>query len=303
VGAAPGEITLDTDWVIVFRGSQEASLEFALVLDARGVRYDRVETDAAWSLWVEPAQAQIAQDELARYAAERIDRREAPPSFTPFGGSAIGALLYAGILLATAYCVGIQLFNADWLASGALDSRSGAGGEWWRAVTALTLHLDQEHLLGNLLFGAGVGILAGRMFGPGIAWLAILAAGAVGNYLDMLISPASHRAVGASTAVFAALGLLAGFAWRQRPAMRNRRVYRWAPLFAGVCLLALLGAGDEHVDVLGHLLGFSAGVVLGALFAGAGMPRSRGRGVQIIAGVLALLLVAACWAVALLHTA
>jgi rhomboid protease GluP len=278
-------------------------LEFGLVLDAKGLSYERLEVDGSWALWVDSAAATLASDELARYAAERTPRREVPPPFVPFSGSTIGAVLYAVILLATAYCAGIQLFGADWLASGALDARVGAAGEWWRTLTALTLHLDQEHLLGNLLFGAGVGILAGRMFGPGIAWLGILLAGAVGNYVDMLISPASHRAVGASTAVFAALGLLAGFAWWQRLTLRNGWMYRWAPLFAGVCLLALLGAGNEHVDVLGHLLGFSAGVGLGSIFARAGMPRSRAAVVQIFAGSFAVALVAAAWIVALRHSA
>ena len=102
-------------------------------------------------------------------------------------------------------------------------------GEWWRAVTALTLHLDQAHLLGNLLFGVAIGFLAGRAFGPGIAWASILAAAAVANYADMLISPSTHRAVGASTAVFAALGLLVGFAWRHGLTLRERFNYAYAP--------------------------------------------------------------------------
>ncbi len=49
---------------------------------------------------------------------------------------------YLLILLLTAYCAGIGLFGADWLSVGALDA--GATREWWRALTALTLHLDQE---------------------------------------------------------------------------------------------------------------------------------------------------------------
>jgi len=219
---------------------------------------------------------------------------------TDFGGAGLGAAIYAGVLLITAYCAGIQWLGMDWLASGALQPLAGAG-EWWRAVAALTLHMDQAHLLGNLLFGLGIGILAARVFGPGLAWASILGAGATGNYLEMLIAPSTHRAVGASTAVFAALGLLAGFSWRQRLNLRERFRYRWAPLFAGVCLLGFLGAGGEHVDVLGHVLGFATGIALGWTYARARVPRSRGYALQLGAGGASLGLIVAAWILALRH--
>ena len=288
--------------VTVYRGSKADSLELGLVLDAKGMAYERLEASGAWALMVAPALVDAALDELTRYAAERAVRREAPAPFIAFAGGAGGAAAYAFILIGIAYCAGIQLFGIDWYSAGALEARSGPG-EWWRAVTALTLHVDQEHLLGNLLFGMGVGVLAGRMFGPGLAWLGILASGAAGNYLDMLMSPSWHSAVGASTAVFAALGLLAGFGWGERRNLRERRLYRWAPLFAGICLLALLGAGEgrEHVDVLGHLLGFAAGTSMGWIFARARLPRNRGHALQVAAGSLAVSLLGAAWLLALRH--
>ncbi|HWJ37082.1 MAG TPA: rhomboid family intramembrane serine protease [Steroidobacteraceae bacterium] len=287
--------------VPVFRGSQAACFEFGLVLDAKGIAYHRTHSGESWVLLVAPAMAEVANDELARYAAEWNLRREVPAPFIPFAGSAVGAAIYAFVLILTAYCAGIGWLGIDWFEVGALESTAAAAGEWWRAVTALTLHLDQEHLLGNLLFGVGIGVFAGRMFGPGFAWLSILLAGAAGNYLDMLVSPSWHRAVGASTAVFAALGLLAGFGWGQRLVLRDRRLYRWAPLFAGVCLLALLGAGNEHVDVLGHLLGFLVGTLLGWGFARAGWPRRRGMAFQLATGSVALLMVCSAWLLALRH--
>jgi len=287
--------------VSVFRGSQAACFEYALVLEAQGIPYERVELDGAWSLVVAPSSVQAAADELTRYAAERAVRREVPVRFVPFAGSAMGAAVYAFVLILVAYCAGIELFGVDWLGAGALESKAGAAGEWWRAVTALTLHLDQEHLLGNLLFGIGIGVLAGRMFGPGCAWLGILLSGAAANFVDMLVSPSGHRAVGASTAVFAALGLLAGFGWSERRKLRDRRFYRWAPLFAGICLLALLGAGTEHVDVLGHLLGFSSGTAAGWIFARAGLPRTRSTAFQRTTGAIAAALLCIAWYLALRH--
>jgi rhomboid protease GluP len=290
---------LDAGRVTVFRGSRAACYEFALVLEAKSLAHELIEQAGDWTLTVSPSAAKTASEELDRYSAERSTKPEVPKAREPFAGAALGAMGYTLILLLAAYCAGADMFSADWFAAGDVEARSGAGFEWWRAVTALTLHVDPAHLLDNLLFGVGIGVLAGRMFGPGLAWLSILVTGALGNYLEMLIAPASHRAVGASTAVFAALGLLAGYAWRQRLNLRERWMYRWTPLIAGVCLLALLGAGTPHVDVLGHLLGFLSGIALGFVYARTGVPRSRSMGVQIATGGAAVLLVVVAWALAL----
>ena len=285
---------------VVFRGSKSLCHEFSLVLEAKSIEHEVLESGDSWVLTVPPALVHPAYDEISRYSAERRLPRARPALAEPFAGAAIGALGYVLVLLLAAYCAGIGLFSADWLSLGALDA--GAGREWWRAVTALTLHLDQEHLLGNLLFGVFAGIAAGRLLGPGVAWASILGAGALANYAEIFIAPATHRAVGASTAVFAALGLLAGLAWRQRLTLRERRWYRWAPLIAGICLLTLLGAGTAHVDVLGHALGFLTGVGVGWLYARAGVPRDRGKRLQIAAGAGAALLVCVAWLLALGHT-
>jgi len=285
--------------VAVFRGSRRASAEAGLVLEARGVSYESVWMDGEFVLLVAAAAAGTAREELTRYALERRAPRPAPRPFVPFAGSGIGIVVYASVLMLVAYLNGIQAFNADWLAAGSLNARAGA--EWWRAFTALTLHLDQAHLLGNLLFGGGIGLLAGRAFGPGIAWASILAAGALADYLEMLISPPAHRSAGASTAVFAALGLLVGFAWRHGLTLREQFKYRWGPLFAGVCLLGMLGAGDEHVDVLAHVLGFLTGTALGWLYSRLRIPRSRSVRVQAGAASAALALLALAWLLALRH--
>jgi rhomboid protease GluP len=282
--------------VAVFEGSQSACAEAALVLEAKGIPFEMRAVESGWAVSVAPHAADAAREELRRYASERSPVRVKRPALVPFEGAGFGAAGYVLVLLLAAYCAGIQAFGADWLARGSLDAHSPA---WWRPITALTLHLDQAHLLGNLLFGAGIGVLAGRAFGPGIAWASILAAGAAANAADMLISPPTHRAVGASTAVFAALGLLVGFAWRHGLALRDRVKYAYGPLFGGLCLLALLGAGDEHVDVLGHALGFVCGMALGWWYSRRGVPRSRSPRVQASAGAAALALIVVAWFCAL----
>ena len=287
---------------VVFRGSKPLCHEYSLVLEARSIEHEVRQSGELWLLCVSPESLSRAYEEINRYSAERsAPRRVAEPVLPPHPGAGVGVFIYVSILLLAAYCAGNGMFGADWLSLGALDAN--ARGEWWRSVTALTLHLDQEHLLGNVLFGAVAGVAASRLLGPGIAWSSILVAAAMANYAETLITPVTHRAVGASTAVFAALGLLSGMAWRQRLSLRERLWYRWAPLIAGICLLTLLGAGSAHVDVLGHALGFLFGLAVGWIYIRAGMPGYRGPRRQLAAGIGAVLAIGACWFLALRHAA
>jgi membrane associated rhomboid family serine protease len=270
-----------------------------LVLEAKAIEHEVQENVDSWLLKVPPALVHRAYDEISRYSAERSVTRSRPILIEPHSGAGVGAAVYVLILLIAAYFTGIGLFGADWLSIGAV--KAGSAGEWWRAVTALTLHVDQEHLLGNLMFGVFAGVGAGRLLGPGVAWASILGAAALANYMEMLIAPPAHRAVGASTAVFAALGLMVGLAWRRRLTLRERRWHVAAPLIAGICLLTLLGAGTPHVDVLGHALGFVFGVAVGWLYARVEIPRDRTAPVQFAAGTAALSLICAAWLLALGH--
>ena len=291
---------IETDRAVVFQGSKALCREYSLVLEARAIEHEVLESDRIWAVTVSPSLQPRALDELTRYSHERSPPRAESRFMVPFKGAGVGAVAYVLVLLVTAFCAGLGLFGSDWYAVGVIDA-GPARSEWWRAITALTLHVDPSHLIGNVLAGVLVGVAASRLLGPGVAWFAALFAGACANYLEMFIAPASHRALGASTAVFAALGLLTGLAWTERLSFRERNWYRWAPLIAGVCLLTLFGAGAEHVDVLGHFLGFAFGIVAGMLCAIAGMPRNRGRSTQIVFGAAALLSIGAAWLLALLH--
>jgi len=104
----------------------------------------------------------------------------------------------------------------SWFDVGILDGTRFRAGELWRAVTALTLHADLAHLLANIGFGALFGGLAARVYGAGCGWLLILVAAVAANAVNGLTMPAGRASLGASTAVFAALGTLAVVRWRAR---------------------------------------------------------------------------------------
>lgn len=254
--------------VEVFRSNRLQSCDQrAFVLHAVGIASEVTHYENAFMLFVESETAVAARDHIERYEAES-GAVEKPLPLPAFHGHAwLTPALYTIALLSVGYCATKNLFGVDWYEAGALRSGVANSGEWWRLITALTLHLDPAHLLGNIVFGVFFSYLAARLLGWGVAWISIVASAALGNLLDSMLMPATHESMGASTAVFATLGLVAAYSWRLQFNKRMRWAHRWAPLIVGVMLLALLGSGGETTDVLAHLTGFFCGAVLGASYA------------------------------------
>jgi membrane associated rhomboid family serine protease len=105
--------------------------------------------------------------------------------------------------------------------------------------------------------------------------------------------------VGASTAVFTALGLMSAYAWRERLALRQRWPARLAPLFAGLTLLGWLGSSGEGTDVIAHVLGFGVGALLGALAATPVIRKGLSRVPGWLSGLAALASILVAWGFAL----
>jgi membrane associated rhomboid family serine protease len=290
-------------WVVVLEGrSVKQAEEASFVLRALGIEHQLTQLESRWQLSVPAENAAQASEELESYRAEsRLDPQHGPVRLAEVDRGWAGVAGYAAVVLMAAIAANQQLFGAPWVASGRLEVDRVLAGEWWRPVTALTLHVDAAHLASNLVFGGFFGLYAGRYLGSGLAWLCILAGGTLGNALNALIQPAGHRAVGASTAVFAALGLLAAYTWRRGFFRRTHWKRRVAPLTAALGLLAFLGTGggvDGQVDIMAHLTGFLAGLSIGALLAGGDLPRRAGAQ-RASAGLAAAILIGAwVWALA-----
>jgi rhomboid protease GluP len=284
---------------IVFRSpGRRACAEAALVLEAVGLRPVVHELEGGWVIVVAPYRAADARRELLAWQAENVPQ-PVIPTRQPLADGLPGIFGYALVVIAVALCVGNLALGRDWLDAGRIHGAAMFAGEWWRAVTALTLHADLEHLAANLFFGSVFGGFAGRYLGSGVAWGLILLAGACGNVINVLVLGAGHRAIGASTAVFAALGVLGALGWAGRRGSALGRIYRWGPLIAAVALLAYTGAGGERTDIGAHIWGFVAGVSAGLLAARLPAHWLRRNGVQWAAGLGALGVVAAAWVMAL----
>jgi len=294
----------DYPTVVLYRSLLRSRCEErALVLTAVGIASIIGFNGLEFALQVHGPDALAAQYQLQLYEGEsRSEKPAAPPRMPPqrqYPHAWIGCLLYVAVLVAIGYAVAHGIGPLDAFERGDLDAGRVQSGQWWRAWTALTLHLDAAHLAGNLGAGVWFGYLAGRQLGSGTAWLLIVTGAACANLLEAHFGPASHRAVGASTAVFTALGLLAAHSWRTRYHLPQRAVLRWSPLVGGVVLLGWFGSAGPGTDIVAHALGFAVGCGLGAVAAGAQVRAVLERWPQWLSGAAALLSIALAWSCAL----
>jgi rhomboid protease GluP len=283
--------------VEVFRSHRLADCDpQTLVLSAVGIHSWTLARDGEFVIFVPEDMFELARKHLTEAARESTQVIAPPrpiPAVHPHAWT--GSVLYAITLMLTAYAAGSSAFGFNWFDAGSLRGTIPQSGEWWRVITALTLHADVAHLIGNLVFGVVLGYFAGRSLGIGLAWSSIVIGAALGNAIDASWMPVQQRSIGASTAVFATLGLLSAYAWRREAAPQLRWAKRWAPLIAGIILLAFTGAGGERTDAVAHITGFAAGAGLGALWGRIDPMRFMNRGLQWAAGAITVALIAVAW--------
>lgn len=237
-----------------------------LVLLARAIPF-RGEPYERGKLLLVPAEHYArAKEELRLFEQENHNWPPPPPDESPQHDNLLPTL---SVLIAIAafhnLCqLDISLAGhnpVDWVGLGNADAGKILRGDWWRLLTSLTLHADLIHLLGNMAIGGVFMVRICRDLGAGLGWSLVLASGILGNLVNALLQHPDHRAVGASTAVFGAVGLLAAISLlRYRLNLRRR----WPiPIAAALALLALLGSSGERTDLGAHLFGFACGFGLG----------------------------------------
>lgn len=265
----------DDDWNSLVEIGAYTSLDrayehalVALALDIPCWISDAVET-GHYSLHVEPEKAEHILSELDAYESER----PAPPSkqltnqevFQYDSGWAL-YFFWAAILMAVYL---LQTRNGDITDLGASSNIAIIENqEFWRPFTALFLHADGAHLFGNLASGMLFGTMLAKSIGALRAWILILLSGTIGNSITVLVTwPEPFSSIGASTAVFGALGILSGIGFSHMLKLKFKLPWARiaAPILGGLVILGWFGSGTpgDNTDVLGHLFGFCSGLLLG----------------------------------------
>ncbi len=277
--------------------------DWSLVLSSQGLAHAIDEGQGEWTLFVAESDVLPALRELELY--EQENRAWPWVEELPLVSGASWTLVLGWTLLLTAFdlLARANAWGRDWFALGRADSTRMLEGEYWRALTALTLHSGLGHLMSNALWGALFLALAGETMGAGVAALLAVASGALGNALNAVWQGEGHASLGASTAVFGVLGVLAGSRFRARSKRRSRWFRRVAPVVAALFLFLFSGVGGtdpaavlaSRIDVEGHLGGFLCGLLLGAVCEPWAAPRQRRRGVQAALAAIALASLVLAW--------
>lgn len=291
---------MNDDMRVVFESrNRRACADRALVLASLQIPHDIVEDALSCALIVPAAFSAQAAQQIGLYDEENLPATAPSKIAISYQNPVPGVIGYVVVVCAFAWLAGTSSFGQDWLGAGRVDGVLIRNGEWWRTITALTLHSGLRHIVGNIVFGALFGLFAGRLLGSGVAWLAILLAAAAGNVLNTLLLESAHRSIGASTAVFAALGIVAGFVWRGKLMSQERWPYRIGPVVGGFALLMYTGTGDANTDIGAHLMGFLCGFAGGMLLTQV-RDRLTQNHWQRASATLALLIVVGAWTAAFL---
>jgi rhomboid protease GluP len=283
----------ETDLIPIAKGASDHLEAMSLVLSAVGI--DHWQDHDTGRLLVAADDAPSALYHLNQYHQENLNWPLPPPPRQTLSTQAQPTLPLMVLLALFFAHSGPWSSGSAWFVQGAIDSAAILNhGEWWRLITALTLHADLSHLLGNCLIGGLIIHLLGRIIGYGQSWLLVILTGSIGNLCNIVFRQQSHLSVGFSTSVFAAIGLLTGLQLG-KSAIRSYKELL-LPLGAGVGLLAFLGSEGVRTDLGAHLFGFASGIGGGWLLTRAGLiERFRSPTLQTLQLSLALALPLLAW--------
>ncbi len=247
--------------------NRELSQTSSLVLSAVGIQHITVESGNGFELFVQPGEEERAKAELDSYFNEN---RNWPPrvptqdEFQPFFHPP--SLLMMGSLFLFFTVTGPWQDKSFWFLSGAGETTAMLERlQWWRLVTALTLHADITHVLGNCFFGFILIHFFLKMTGNGLGSFALLVSAISGNLINTVIKGPGYSFIGFSTATFSVVGMLAMLSYHEKK--RWNRVHFLMPLMAGLAFLAMLGSSGERTDLGGHFFGLVCGMATGRLLA------------------------------------
>ena len=230
----------------------------SLVLLSQGIEHRIFRTEnGPFLIFILPEYEDRARVQLALYRKENPPKEENPPLPLSFSLQPLWVLIAPVVFTLIDFTDKLNLHTP-----GISDAGKVLKGEWFRTLTAQTLHGDARHLASNLLCGYIVmNMITFRIPLLRLAPFIAIAA-AIANLCVSLTVKTDFRSLGFSTFVFAAIGCLAVIEFRLMPKETHGLLRRFAPLCGATSLAVFLGLG-ENADILGHAYGFIAGLFCG----------------------------------------
>ncbi len=230
----------------------------SLVLLSQGIEHRLLRSEEGpFQIFIVPEFEAAARQQLSLYHQENPPKEENPPLPLSFSLQPLWVLLAPMLVTLLDFSEKVNLHGP-----GLSDAAKVLKGEWWRSLTAQTLHGDARHLASNLL--CGYIVMNMITFRIPLLRLApfIAVAAAIANICVSATVQTDFRSLGFSTFVFAAIGCLAVIEFRLMPKESHGMLRRFAPLCGAASLAVFLGLG-ENADILGHAYGFLAGLFCG----------------------------------------
>ena len=273
---------------------QEQANTFSLVLKASGIWNRVIVAKNGFGIAVADLHADSARDAIDRYQGENPipeDELAAPPALSSHIN--LSGIAVAFVLLSIHWAVLTSGAPQDYISVFGANARRILDGEVYRCATALLMHADAAHIAGNMVGVALFGGAVSAITGCGVGWLMILVCGFFGNLINALAYGTGHLSVGASTAVFGAVGILC--ALQAVNAVKTGKGWqRMVVIFgAGLALLGFLGTSARS-DLGGHLFGFLGGILIGGAY-GLGVRHPIGMRGQVLCGILAVSILLLSW--------
>ena len=240
-------------------GTYRQIREYSLVLLSQGISHRLERSDTGpFEIYVTKENETKSILQLELYRRENPPREMDEPIPLSLGLAPLWVLSVPTLVTAADFLEIIPNLNAR----GISDADKVLDGEWWRTITALTLHGDLRHIAGNLVSGyVALNLLSTRIPIARIAPF-IAASSAMANSLTVVTVRSDYRSLGFSTFVFATMGTLSVIEFRLMPRESHGIIRRFAPLCGAILLAVFLGLG-ENADILGHAYGFVMGCLCG----------------------------------------
>jgi membrane associated rhomboid family serine protease len=252
----------------------QIALEWCAVLGSQKINFTLDNIDNIWYFKIEPDLYENAKKHIEAYESERgffqkhlkeLENIEVKPvkfiSLMPY--------IIPGLLLLFFFIItGPSEKNSLFFQIGVQKpTEIFKYHQVWRSITSLTLHANLPHVLGNMIFFIVFTAVAGEFLGAGIAVFTVILSGILGNLTTAFLLyhnsyTVPYDSLGASTAVFGALGLIVVLSILKRK--NNVSFKKSLPIIAGFALLSLTGTAPGS-DVFAHFSGFVWGGMLAVL--------------------------------------
>lgn len=256
------EIELKADHFVIIIKNRKVALDIELLLLARKIPFSLNARNTVWKYTIPIEYKSFTMEEISLYQNENRPIKKAF-SENKFSFSLVNSVVVLSIVLFHFVTKSADLYP-QFIQKGMLSADEALSGEWARVFTALTLHGNGLHLFSNMVLLWLFSCAISQYWGVGQAWLYVLLSGGMGNFMNAIFFHSNHNSIGASTAVFGALGIMSGIRVRLGTVRNQSFKYRVAPLIAAICLLAFLGA-DPNTDIMAHAFGLISGALIGLI--------------------------------------